>query len=119
MKQGLGRDQRIRKKREFQFLFDKGKSARGKFLTVWAVERVPAAPAAPQCGVMVSRKVDLRAIGRNLWKRRIREAFRRSQHLFQPRISVLVKAQSGMKTPQYREIEQEMLALLKKLGFLK
>lgn len=119
MKQGLGRDQRIKKKSEFKQLFDQGKSARGKFFSVWILETSSGKIPSSRCAVSVSKKVDTRATVRNLWKRRIREAFRRNQDSFKPGIAVLFKARAGMEAPAYGEIEREMKYLLGKTGFLK
>jgi ribonuclease P protein component len=120
----LGTDQRIKKKREFQQLFDEGKSLRGKFFILRILEGKPGTGKdLPRCAVTVSKKIDLRAAVRNLWKRRAKEAFRRNQHLFKPGLAILFQARSGVKTqgkaPSYQEIEQELKMLLEKQGLLK
>lgn len=122
MKQRLGSDQRIKKKAEFDFLFKSGKPARGRFFVLWAADiKLPRAEKSsrlPKIAVSVSRQVDTRAVARNLWKRRIREAFRKNQGKIAPGTAVLVKVRQS-KTPPYSEIENELIFLLGKAGFLK
>lgn len=119
MKQRLGRDQRIKKKIEFDFLFKTGRSAKGKFLIIWAEDKnLPRPALLPKIAVSVSRQVDTRAVVRNLWKRRVKEAFRRNQEKIFSGTAVLAKVRR-IEMPSYQEIEKELFFLLGKLGFLK
>lgn len=73
----------------------------------------------PKIGIVVSRKVHTRAAPRNLWKRRIREAFRRQQQSMDPEAVMIFQAKAAKnlkKTPSYQEIAEEMMSLLKKAG---
>lgn len=72
----------------------------------------------PAVGIMVSRKVHLRAVKRNLWKRRIREAFRRRQKDLQPEWALVIQARKQTGVPAYREIEEELLTLCRKAKVL-
>lgn len=122
MKQRLGPDQRIKKKAEFDFLFKSARSVKGSFFMLWATDknlpRSTRPSRLPKIAVSVSRQVDSRAVVRNLWKRRIRESFRRNQEKISPGTAVLVKVRQT-KTPAYQEIEKELIFLLGKAGFLK
>ena len=73
----------------------------------------------PMLAVMVSRKVDLRAVRRNLWKRRIREIFRKHQSSLKPGAMILFRAGGKGKAPGYAEMEKEILGHFEKLGILK
>ena len=123
MNESLDREQRIRKRKAFQTLFKKGRFAKGEFLRIWVCEdpeelKNPAAK--PQMGVIVSRKTDLLAVKRNLWKRRIREAFRRNQAKIKTNTAVLIQAsKSPARMPTYLMIQTELLDLLEKTGFLR
>ena len=117
MNQRLRPAQRIRKKQEFQNLFKKGKFARGKLLNLWVAR--DAARTAPAIGITVSRKTDSRATGRNLWKRRIREAFRRTQNRLKENLSFLFQSRLQEKTPAYAEILEDMENLFKQTGSFK
>ena len=73
----------------------------------------------PQLGVIVSRKVSLRAVRRNLWKRRIREAFRRRQAEIKKGFAILIQAKKQNGIPSYQVLEAEMIELLSRLGGLR
>lgn len=78
-------------------------------------------PAAkPQLGIIVSRKTDKRAVKRNLWKRRIRECFRKNQAKVKNNTAVLIQAaKSPAKMPSYQAIQTELFELMAKAGCLK
>lgn len=118
----MGPDQRIKKKTEFEFLFKSGRSVKGRLFILWATDKdLPRPSSLPKIAVIVSKLVDPRAVGRNLWKRRTREAFRRNQEKIKAGTAVLVKVRSAsrIKAPSYQEIEKELFFLLDKAGFLK
>ena len=123
MTESLGSNQRIRKHGVFQTLFKQGRFVRGEFLRIWVCEDLEGkgGPAAkPQLGIIVSRKTDTRAVKRNLWKRRIREAFRRNQAKIKTNTAVLIQAsKSPARMPTYLMIQTELLDLLEKTGFLR
>ena len=137
--ESLGPDQRIRKRSLFQTLFRKGRFFKGKFLRLWVCEDPEARKnpeAKPQMGVIVSRKVHSRAVKRNLWKRRIRESFRRNQAQIKNNTAVLIQAskaspirrgqtrgsdplcQNSQEIPSYKMIESDLFELLEKAGCL-
>ena len=117
MTESLGPDQRIRSPKALQTLFKKGRFAKGRFLLIWVCEDPLVKP---QMGVIVSRKTDLSAVKRNLWKRRIREAFRRNQAKIKNNTAVLIQAaKNPEKIPTYQEIQTELFELLAKAGCLK
>ena len=120
---GLGLDQRIRKRKVFQTLFKEGRFFKGKFLRLWVCEDPEAKKnpkAKAQMGVIVSKKTDLRAVKRNLWKRRIRESFRKNQAKIKNNTAILIQAAKGPAgMPSYIEIQTELLELLEKSGSLK
>ncbi len=67
-------------------------------------------------GVVVGRKTDPRAAGRNLWKRRIREIFRKHQKDLRQETLCLIKARADSKRPSYEAMEQYLVGLFKKAG---
>ena len=67
-------------------------------------------------GIVVSRKTDPRATGRNLWKRRVREIFREHQAKLDRRAVCLVKVRSTQKKPPFSAMEEELIKLFKKAG---
>ena len=123
--QRLLREQRIKKPNSFTAAIRKGLFLRGTLLNIWFIRQADAGLAYPEgvlakkasgrgrpaIGIMVSRKVHLRAVKRNLWKRRIREAFRRKQGQFKPGWALVVQARKQAQIPAYAEIEKEMMRL--------
>ncbi len=75
--------------------------------------------AAPKVGIIVSRKTDRRATRRNLWKRRIREAFRELQVKVKENAEILIKSRECNMIPSYQEIKRELETLLRKTESLK
>ncbi len=109
-------EQRLRKKWAFDFLFKKGQFFRGKFLHLWvfhdAAQKFGEAQG-PKVGWIVSRRTHLRANKRNLWKRRLREAFRRLQKNCDPRLVLMVQARGAQEVPSYEKIFEELRMLMK------
>ena len=113
--------QRIRKKESFQLMFEKGSFARGKILNLWVYDgpEVSTDKLGPKLGLIVSRKTSLRANQRNLWKRRIRESFRKLQPSKKRDIAVMVQSKRQEKTPSFDAISREMERLLTKTKSVK
>ena len=74
--QRFGPERRIRRKAEFQRVFDHGQRVHGRFLTMIAA---PNGAGTARLGIVASRKLG-NAIRRNRAKRLIRELFRRTVH---------------------------------------
>ena len=121
MNERLKRGQRIRSREEFGRFFKQGRRACGAWLNLWCCEgpELRESGTGPRLGLMVSRATDARAAVRNLWKRRLREAFRKNQSRLKPGTAILIQSRKTDRTPTYLELETEMLELLKKTGNLK
>ena len=68
-------------------------------------------------GVVASRKVG-GAVARNLAKRRLREAFRLHRHEFSARFDVVLVARKGADRALWKEFEEELVQLARRLGLL-
>ncbi len=116
-------EQHLRKAIFFRIVFEKGKRSKGRVINLWVCETAQLGETQksekPKLGVIVSRKTDLRATRRNLWKRRIREVFRKEQHQMREGITVLVQSKKQNAVPSYEDISKEMKHLLAALGALK
>ncbi len=111
--------QRIRERRVFKFIFENAIFVRGTVLKVWAYRDVSSqfGTGGPKLAIIVSRKTHANATVRNLWKRRIREGFRRFQNKLDPQSLILVASQPGQKkVPDYDSMVAELKKLLLKTG---
>lgn len=114
--------QRIRDAGHFKFIFDHAVFTRGAVLKVWSCRDTQKqfAGAGPKIGIIVSRKTSPSAVVRNLWKRRIRESFRKMQVKIKPDCMIVVGARHGKKeTPALAEIAADLQKLLEKTESLK
>lgn len=68
----------------------------------------------PKLGIRITRKAEPLATKRNLWKRRIREIFRKNQAQMKPGFQVLVQARKQASVPSYEVLENELMRLLNK-----
>jgi len=67
-------------------------------------------------GVVVNRKTDASAVGRNAWKRQIREIFRKHQTNLRAGTLCLVKVRHEAKRPVFAAAEEDLTGLFKKAG---
>ncbi|MFA5167663.1 MAG: ribonuclease P protein component [Candidatus Omnitrophota bacterium] len=119
-KKQFGPDQRIRRQTTFRNLVEKGHFARGEFFYLWVGKRDDKGRAAmkkkPMLGIAVNRKTDPTAVGRNIWKRRVREIFREHQTQLHPSAVCLVKVRHTQKKPPFSAAEKDLVELFKKAG---
>jgi ribonuclease P protein component len=115
----LGADQRIRRQTTFKHLVERGQFARGEFFYLWVCKRddkVKGSLKKPMIGIVVSRKTDKNAVGRNIWKRRVREIFREQQAQLLPEAVCLVKVRPTQRKPTFLAAEEDLIKLFKKAG---
>jgi ribonuclease P protein component len=111
----LRRDQRIRKRGEFQTFFERGRFVRGRLVHLWTLTE-ESSGRGPRLGLIVSRKTHRNAAARNLWKRRIREIFRKNQRNIKKETVVLIQSRRSGPAPDSGALEEEIKGLLKQNG---
>lgn len=122
MSERLLASQRINKSRTFQTIFRKGNRFQGHWLNLWIYTEPEGGKGRhdrPKLAVMVSRKAFSKAVARNLWKRRLREVFRRLQHQLKRGTALIVQARRQDNIAPYGALQQEMQYLFKKAKILK
>lgn len=121
MKESLKPYQRIRQKDLFRTILNRGVRVRGAHMQMWVCDRAGVVGAVgqhqrPMLGIIVGRKTDRSAAGRNLWKRRIREAFRRQQRFIGAGKLIVIRSGIGQPAPSYVVIAEEIKTLFIQSG---
>lgn len=117
----FSRDDRLRKRREFEECYASGVRVSGRHLQVFLLPTGAGAVSAtarpenrPRLGLSISRRVG-GAVARNLVRRRLREIFRRNRDVFGSRGGDLViNARPSAATASFAELADEYRALVTK-----
>lgn len=95
--------QRVRRRGEFQKVFDRGVRVHGRYLTILMA---PAPGLRCRLGIVASKKLGA-AVARNRAKRLIREVFRRHQPLVGRAVDILVIPRRELFDAVYSNIEDD------------
>ncbi len=112
--QALPVTRRLRRRVEFQRVFDQGRRAHGRYLTIVAAS---SKAADSRLGIVASRKIG-GAVVRNRAKRLIREAFRTGVPPASA-VDLVVIAKPGSASLTADELGTDYLTTLKRLGLSK
>ena len=110
--------ERIRKEKEIMLVISQGKKL---FLDGFLMYVLPRAEQYKfsRLGVLVSNKVEKKAVVRNKFKRRIREIFRLNKYKIKFPLDIVVIATKVTVGKKYKELENMFLSALRSAGFLK
>jgi ribonuclease P protein component len=104
-------------RRDFDLVYRQSRRYFGKYFNLRVlfenVDAVAGKPYPPQFGVVAGKKVDKRAVGRNLVKRRARAAIRSLLPICKGGCRTIVLARSDVATCEYDEILRELEELLR------
>ncbi|MEI7511690.1 MAG: ribonuclease P protein component [Candidatus Peregrinibacteria bacterium] len=106
---------RLKNPRILSVVLQKGKSLRCPF---FAIRFLPSLSGIPQATVVVSKKTEKTAVGRNILKRRCREAFFRvlkNTPLLHPSVAVIFPFESTKDVP-FELLEEKMDEILRKIS---
>ena len=102
MAESLAPRERIRKKKEFSYLYKKGYRYKSKYFNLIGLSN---ALTYSRVGVVASRKVG-NAVTRNRAKRWMRELFRRNKDLFDGPVDLLIVATAAMRDASWAELRE-------------
>lgn len=106
---------RIKKKKEFEVVYNNGARCFSKnFLLIIARNTTGRS----RLGITVTKKVDKRAVYRNLIKRRVREVFRLNRHLLNDTYDIVVVARQNAAEISYSEVQRQLLGALRYNSYL-
>jgi ribonuclease P protein component len=106
--EGFTRDDRLRKRREFEECYASGVRVSGRHIQLFLL----GGESQPRLGVSVSRRVGS-AVTRNRVRRRLREIFRRSRALFGARAArVVVNARPTAAAAPFSELAEDYRSAL-------
>ncbi len=112
----LPKKNRLKKEKDFQEIFKKGRSFKEKFLVIKFRKNQTKVN---RFGFIVSKKVSKKAVKRNQIKRRLREVVRKNINDYQKGYDVAFIALPGLGNADFKEIKNVVLKLLKKSKILK
>ena len=105
---GLGSDERIRRRAEFERAYAQGQRASGRFLTVVVL---PNGLAVSRLGLAASKKLG-DAVRRNRARRRVREVFRRNKPV--PGYDIVVIPRRELLDAEFASLEADYRAVLRR-----
>ncbi len=106
---GLPASRRIRKRADFQAVYDGGVRVGAKLFTVFV--RATGTGAPPRIGLTVSGKIG-KAATRNRCKRLLREAVRKHWSLLPDGVDVVLNARYGLAKARAADVENEIVEVL-------
>ena len=112
MDETFGLPERIRKKKEFNHLYKKGKRYRGKYFNLIYLS---SALSISRMAVVVSKKVGS-AVKRNKIKRWIRTLFRRNKHLFKNPFDIIIIAKKEILDASWLKLQDEYFTALESIS---
>lgn len=112
----LPKENRLRKKKDFERVFRQGKGFKERFLALKIIEnkRVES-----RIGFVVSKKYSKKAVLRNKFKRQLREQIRKRLKGIKGGYDVVILARGGLEKKGFQEMDEVVEKLLSKAHLLK
>lgn len=115
----LPKANRLRDRRDFTAVYQRGKRRRGRTMTLVALPVAPSSPPRPpQIGIAIGRKVSKRAVDRNRIKRQIRAAARLWLPQMAPNWQLVIVVKPAALGCEYEDFLRELEQLLPKAEVL-
>jgi len=111
----LPKENRLKKKKDFERVFEEGKGFGDKFLFLKTMNN---GLNQPRFGFVVSTKISKKAVVRNRLKRRLRESVKPKLGKIKKEADIVLVALKGIDSLGFKEIEVSVDKLLKKAEML-
>lgn len=111
----LLKENRLKKKKDFEKVFDHGRVYRQDFLFLKMLENDLVFP---RIGFIVSKKISNKAVVRNKVKRRLRNIVRKKISDMKKNNDIIIIALTGIEKITFQEIENEVDKIFTKAGIL-
>ena len=112
MSETLAPQERIRKKKEFLFLYKKGNRYRGRYFTLIYLANDLSYS---RMAVVASKKVG-RAVVRNKVKRRLRTLYRRNKHMLQKNLDFVIIAKKEIHGVPWQVLKDDYISALQSIS---
>ena len=100
---------RLRKTKEFDSVFQSGKSYANKYFVIYLSKN---SLGANRIGVSVSKKIG-NSVVRHRMKRLIKESFRLHEDMFNSGLDIVVIVRKGAEVLSYKEVTEALIHLMK------
>jgi ribonuclease P protein component len=108
--------QRLRRNRDFRAVREQGRRMDcGAFLLTWRLRPAGESVSTARVGVVASKASVGNAVQRNAAKRRLRELYRRHQHLVPPSVDLVLTARASLLRLGFAEAAQRFVHACGKL----
>ncbi len=104
--------ERIRKKKDFSYLYRKGRATRGKYFNLICL---PNSLSYSRMAVVASKKIG-NAVQRNRARRRIRELFRRNKELLMLSLDMIIVTKRGVHEASWEDLQSQYFSMIQTLG---
>lgn len=111
---GLPRSRILKKKKDFQAVYSRGKSHANRFLVLYVLKT---ANLSGRVGFAAGKKLG-NAVVRNRVKRILRECYRLHQHELEEGAALLLVGRRAAAEAHCRDVEKAFLALAKRAGIM-
>ena len=113
----FGGGSRLCKRREFLEVYERGRKARGRFVTIFCLKRTEEKVQAPfRLGLTATRRSG-NAVRRNRQRRRVREFFRVHQQSIPDGWDFVVNTAPGLDHIPHLRAREDLMRCMKRLGF--
>ncbi|MDD3386669.1 MAG: ribonuclease P protein component [Candidatus Pacebacteria bacterium] len=106
----LPKENRLKKKKEFETVFKNGKTVRSKNIIS---KYFKSEDNKTKIGFIVSKKVSKKAVERNKIKRRLRASVRENKEMIKDGMNIIIIALPSIKEVPYSEINNDIKSILK------